>query len=177
MATDVKAQIAETFERHARKAGVDKVTVNAIVKDCNISRQAFYYYYQDIVDVARYVMREGLRMNLDKGMETDSPEEAVRIFAEELVSKFPLISISVNSKLRAEMEMLLIDEFKTFFLAIFAGRECGRGMTRKEKDFHADLLACGVAAYSVEHCNDLHPDAHEFAQLLWGFVGRAYGEE
>lgn len=177
MATDVKRQIAETFENHARRVGVDKVTINAIVKECNISRQAFYYYYQDIVDVARYVMREGLQMNLDKGMETDNPKEAVKIFAEDLVSKLPLISIGMNSRLRPELEMLLIDEFKSFFNAIFAGRECGRGMTRKEKDFHADLLACGVAGYSVEHCNDLHQDSKEFGELLWSFVGKAYGQE
>lgn len=176
MATDVKKQIADTFERHARKVGMDKVTINAIVKDCNISRQAFYYYYQDIIDVARYVMREGLQMNLDKGMETESPEEAVKIFAEDLVPRFPLISISVNSKLRPEMEMLLIDEFKSFFLAIFSGRDCGRGMTRREKAFHADILACGIAAYSVEHCKDINFDAKEFGDLLWGFVKRAYGE-
>ncbi len=177
MATDVKRQIAETFEKNARKVGMDKVTINMIVKECNISRQAFYYYYQDIIDVARFVMREGLQMNLDKGMEAENPEEAVRFFADDLVSRFPLISISMNSRLRVEMEKLLIDEFTSFFLVIFAGMECGRGMTRKEKAFHADMLACGVAAYSVEHCNDINFDEGDFSDQLWGFIRRSYGEE
>nr|MCR5002054.1 TetR/AcrR family transcriptional regulator [Lachnospiraceae bacterium] len=62
MATNVKKQIADVFIKKSRQIGMDKVTISMIVSECGISRQAFYYYFQDILDVARYVMREGLKI-------------------------------------------------------------------------------------------------------------------
>lgn len=177
MATDVKNQIAETFVRHARKVGMDKVTINAIVTELHISRQAFYYYYQDIVDVARYVLREGLTEALEVGEKTESPQEAVRIFSERLAEHFPTMAVMLNSKFRNEMEILLIKEMTQFFYTIFS-RECiGRGLSRKQIEFQSDFIACGLAAYSIEHCNDLKFDVDEFAQMLWDLLSRTYGGE
>ena len=47
MTGDTKALIADKLLELAKKRGLDKVTVNQIVEECGISRQGFYYYYQD----------------------------------------------------------------------------------------------------------------------------------
>lgn len=176
MATDVKKQIADTFEKHAKKSGMDKVTINAIVSECKISRQAFYYYFQDIVDVARYMMRERLRLTFNAGEETN-PREASRIFAEDVVSQFPTISIALNSKFRGEMELLLIAELKEFFFAVFTRHNCGRDLSRKQIEFQSDYLACGMAAYAMEHCSEPNFDSKQFSQMLWEMLRHTYGEE
>lgn len=177
MATDVKKQIAETFEKHARKAGIDKVTINAIVTECNISRQAFYYYYQDIVDVARYVLRENLKEMLKRGEEAEDPRKAVQLFAEDLVQKFPIFSVAFNSKLRGELEILLIHELREFFNMIFLRWKCGRNLNREQIDFQSDMIACGITAYAIEHCNESHFDADVFSNRLWEMLQLTYGEE
>lgn len=177
MATDVKNQIAETFERHAKRVGIDKVTINAIVTECKISRQAFYYYYQDIVDVARYIMKEKLQLTQKTCEETEDPEKAVKNFANEFVKQFPVISMTLNSKLRGEMEILLIGELKEFFLSVINRHNCGRDLNRKQVYFHADLIACGLTGFAVEHCNESNFDAVAFADLLWDLIRRTYGED
>ncbi len=177
MVTDVKDRIAEAVERHAKKTGLDKVTVNAVVSECNISRQAFYYYYQDIVDVARYLMREKLKLTQETGENAAGPRAAVKSFAEEFAAQFPVVSIMLNSKLRGEMELLLIGELKEFFYTIFSRQNCGRDLSRKQLDFQSDLLACGLAAYAIEHCNESNFDASVFGELLWDLLKQAYGEK
>ncbi len=176
MATDVKNQIAETFESFALKSGMDKVTVNSIVTACHISRQAFYYYFQDIIDVARYVMRKRLSITRTLGEEAGDPAKAVKIFSEDLISQFPVISIALNSKFREEMELLLIRELKEFFHTVFTRQSCGRELSVKQLEFQSDLIACGIAAYAIEHCNDRRFDASEFSQQLWDMLKRTYGE-
>lgn len=176
MATDVKKQIADIFEIHARKYGLDKVTIGAIVSECHISRQAFYYYYQDIVDVARYVMKEKLKLTWSVGDAAGNPKEAVRIFADELVEQFPVISIMLNSKLRGELELLLISELREFFRVVFTRQNCGRDLTRKQLEYQTDLIACGITAYAMEHCNERSFDSLEFSELLWDLLRRTYGE-
>ncbi len=175
MATDVKKQIAETFVKHANKVGMDKVTINAIVTECSISRQAFYYYFQDIVDVARYVMREKLTLTLQAGEEVDDPQKAVRLFAEEIVSQFPVISLALNSRLRGEMELLLIEELRLFFRTVFSRQNCGRNLSRQQIEFQSDFIACGMVAYATEHCNEVRFDTERFAQMLWDMLKRTYG--
>lgn len=177
MATDVKNQIAETFERQARKNGIDKVTINAIVSECKISRQAFYYYFQDIVDVARYVMRERLKLTYHAGEDIEDPKIAVQMFSKEMISWFPVISIILNSKLRGEMELLMIRELKDFFHAILYRRNCGRDLNRRQMEFQADIIACGITAYAIEHCNELNFSTDEFSELLWDMLERGYGNE
>ena len=50
MAVDMKQLIAETLARLLERKSVDKITVKELVETCGISRQAFYYHFQDIVD-------------------------------------------------------------------------------------------------------------------------------
>ncbi len=174
MPTDVKKQIAETFEKHAMRTGIDKVTVNAVVSECGISRQAFYYYFQDIVDVARYLIREKLSLTLDTGGEAEEPKQAVMIFARELVSQFPVISIAMNSKLRAEMEALLVKELKDFFCTIFVRTDLGRGLSRSQIDFRSEIMACGIFGYAIEHCHERDFDAELLGEQLWDLMKHAY---
>lgn len=60
MALDMKATIAESFNSLVRQRGIDKVTVKAVIEDCGISRQTFYYHFQDIMDVVEWCARRPL---------------------------------------------------------------------------------------------------------------------
>ena len=55
----MKAAIAESFNSLVRQRGIDKVTVKAVIEDCGISRQTFYYHFQDIMDVVERVRPSG----------------------------------------------------------------------------------------------------------------------
>lgn len=176
MATGLKQRIAETVEKHALRSGLDKVTVNAVVSECNISRQAFYYYYQDIIDVARYIMKEKLDQAMKTGEEMPDPQAAVRFFAEDLAGQFPVISVILRSRLRGEIELMLIGELKDFFRTIFIRQNCGRELSRKQIEFQADLIACGLVGYAIEHCNDRDFDRADFSEQFWDMLNRTYGK-
>ncbi|MCR5596380.1 MAG: TetR/AcrR family transcriptional regulator [Lachnospiraceae bacterium] len=176
MATDVKRQIADVLIKKAKTNGLDKVTVSMIVKECGISRQAFYYYYQDIVDVVRYLIREGLKNIYEEGENAHDPREGVSIFVEDIVRQFPLISIAVNSKYRGELEALLVDQMRQFFSFALSHMEYARDLRRDQIEFHADFIACGVVFYTIEHCGDTGFDKESFKKNIWNFLNRVYRE-
>lgn len=95
-------------------------------------------------------MKESLMLTLKAGEEAVDPKEAVDNFAGEFVKQFPVISIILNSKLRREMELLLIRELKKFFQTVFIRENCGSSLSRMQIDFQSDLIACGMAAYAIE---------------------------
>lgn len=47
MPVDVKQVIAETFAGLLEHKNVEKITVKELVDACHISRQTFYYHFQD----------------------------------------------------------------------------------------------------------------------------------
>ncbi len=46
-----KEQIQESFRRLLFAKSLDKITVRDIVEDCGLTRNTFYYYYEDIYDL------------------------------------------------------------------------------------------------------------------------------
>lgn len=60
MPVNVKGMIADTFMQLSREKNVDKITVKDLVERCGISRQTFYYHFQDLLEVIEWSMAAGL---------------------------------------------------------------------------------------------------------------------
>ena len=54
MPVNVKPMIAEAFLKLSKEKNIDKITVKDIVDTCGISRQSFYYHFQDILEVIEW---------------------------------------------------------------------------------------------------------------------------
>lgn len=48
MANYTQKLIIETFEDMPKRMPLEKITVTALIKECNIGRNTFYYHYEDI---------------------------------------------------------------------------------------------------------------------------------
>ena len=55
MASFTKMAIMKVFGDLASSKPVDKITVKDITDRCGISRNTFYYHYQDIYQVLRHI--------------------------------------------------------------------------------------------------------------------------
>ncbi len=51
MKSTTKEQIQASFRRLLFAKSLDKITVRDIVEDCGLTRNTFYYYYEDIYDL------------------------------------------------------------------------------------------------------------------------------
>lgn len=48
MANHTQTLILKTFENMLERMPMEKITVTALIKECNIGRNTFYYHYEDI---------------------------------------------------------------------------------------------------------------------------------
>lgn len=63
MPKDMKLAISEAFLEMIRHGNVDKITVKSLIEECHVSRQTFYYHFQDILDVMEWsIQRETERL-------------------------------------------------------------------------------------------------------------------
>lgn len=81
MKEDMKALIAETFTQLLEKEDIDKITVTKLIGECHISRQTFYYHFQDIMDVLEWTFRRSTQELAQKSLEEENDIDALRVFA------------------------------------------------------------------------------------------------
>ena len=82
MPAHMKDTIATAFQNMAKCRNVDKITVKDLVEECGISRQTFYYHFQDITDVIAWSIQKGLERSLKLSMEAEDSETALQYFVD-----------------------------------------------------------------------------------------------
>ena len=63
---NTKKALAESLKKFMKKKPFSKITVSELVTDCNINRKTFYYHFEDIYDLLKWMfeednLRHGLR--------------------------------------------------------------------------------------------------------------------
>ena len=56
MAPSTKLALANALKKQLQKRFLDDITVKALVEDCEVNRQTFYYHFQDIYDLLRWFL-------------------------------------------------------------------------------------------------------------------------
>lgn len=80
MANDIPNRIADMMKELSRAKHPDKITVSDLTQACGISRQTFYYYFEDMDALFAFTMNRGMEAALRKCRKADSPESALRIY-------------------------------------------------------------------------------------------------
>ncbi len=80
MAIDMKPVIAETAVKLIFEKNKKRLTVKDIAEECNITRQTFYYHFEDIPELLKWIAgqkREEIRKQLGEHL---SPEDCIRFW-------------------------------------------------------------------------------------------------
>ena len=78
MQADVKRQIADKLLELLEKKSLEKITVKELVTLCGISRQTFYYHFEDVLDVVDWWTRQGAQQLMEQSMRTEDPSGPCR---------------------------------------------------------------------------------------------------
>lgn len=114
MPVDMKGVIAEAFVKMIQRNGLDKITVKALIEECHISRQTFYYHFQDIMDVLEWSMGQTVEHLVKKSLQAEDLHSAIKIFVSFSVENFPMLQKLMDSQRRAQIERMLMDGMVTY---------------------------------------------------------------
>ena len=77
MPVDMKEMMAEAVRKLLMDKKVKKLTVKDIVEECQITRQSFYYHFEDIPALLQWILEQGTERMLQEARKMDG-EEALR---------------------------------------------------------------------------------------------------
>ena len=102
-----KKAIKKSFMKLLNDRPLDKITVKDIVEDCEINRNTFYYYYQDIYALVEEIFLDETKEAIEKDIKDLSWQDGVmRAIDFALLNKKAIFHV-YNSRSRKELERYL----------------------------------------------------------------------
>ena len=101
MASSTKKALADALKKMMAIKPIDKITVNELVESCGVSRQTFYYHFDDVYDLLEWVFEEDANANLPSKVVYDNWKHDVMLWFKYLSdnSAFALNVYNSNSRM------------------------------------------------------------------------------
>ena len=172
MAVNMKSMIAETFMALSKTKDVDKITVMDLVKACHISRQTFYYHFQDILEVIEWSMQQAFQEILTRKMDTDAPEKTICIFIESSSEAAALLKKLLHSKRREQIETILVNTVRSYLQELINRQESKPNLPLADAKVILDFCTYGIVGLLLENCGKKSLDKERIAHQMVRFISK-----
>ena len=166
MHTDVQASIARAFWTLSQTKSIDKITVKDLVEGCGISRQTFYYHFENIIDLMEWSMSRETRELVEQGLRMENMRSALEIFINFTVRQYPLLQKLMQSQRRSQFEQYMVDSLSLYLGEI--ARHHGRNVLLREEDREVLVRynVCGLVGVLLSFCGRPDLDQARLAAQL-----------
>lgn len=132
MAVDTKQSIANAAKNLVLQKGVSRLTVKDIVEECQITRQAFYYHFEDIPALIRWMLEQDASRAAQEVENFESGQEKLHYIFAIAVQGLPYMKKGMKSNYRDELEQLLARQIQWLFERICDAEGLYPDCTRSE---------------------------------------------
>lgn len=175
MAEDVRNRIGRAFRDIVFDRSKEKLTVTALIERAGISRQTFYYYFEDIMDVMDFIFQKGLQTSLKRCATANSSREAIRYYLEDFLAFESVFPRLVGG--RERLEQLIYKSASAFIRQLLPQYENYGELPQKDTPFLVGFYATILVHAILDHSDrkGLELLAREIDTALRGSL-RAFGE-
>lgn len=166
MHKDTKGKIAEQLAELLKTKKLEDITIKQLVDACGISRQTFYYYYEDILSVMEYWVKRVVEQNLADSLAANDLRMVIRSFVARIVQDRSTIRKMIESRYRAECERIFRNGIMTYLRRLFQQKWPNPQLI--PSDIHAFLSfhAYGLIGLVLEQCTHGEPDVDQLVDQL-----------
>jgi len=176
MPADVKHQIAETLLQLLEKKSLEKITVKELVTLCGISRQTFYYHFEDVIDVVEWWGRQGAQQVLEESMQVQDARQALHIFVDYSTAHRRTLEHLLASRWREQLERRLVQVFTSYLRTMLHQAHPHLTMSPANEAAFLQFYACGISGLLI--LQDIRTDAEKeqvVDQLYWLLFQNPWG--
>ncbi len=153
-----KRAIKESFWKLLNQQPLSQISVRAIVEDCGINRNTFYYHFQDIPSLIEEIIREAADNLIQKYPSIGSIDEAAEAaFRFTLDNKIAIKHIcnSVNRDIYEQYLMRMCEYVVTTYYQTVYGEE---KISEQDKNTIILFVKCEIFGLSIDWINSGMPD-------------------
>lgn len=172
MAEGIREVIVEAARTLLMDKKKRKLTVKDIVEECGITRQAFYYYFEDIPDMIRWSLEQSVEWLVVQCLAQGDMESCIRYFLVVASSAKPLMQRSFESNYGVETENLVEEAYRNLFERIVEECHLYDDCTLPERKFllryHSQAIMGILKGWNKEDTANLDFIVHQVQQILTG---------
>lgn len=166
MPANIKGMIADTFLQLSREKSVDKITVKDLVERCGISRQTFYYHFQDILEVIEWSMQQAFQALLARSLESDDPEAVLHDFIDASAEADRLLQKLLRSQRREQIERIMVRSVRTYLQELIRNKRPELALPYEDLEVALSFCACGIVGLLLEYGGKKNVDRARLAQQM-----------
>ena len=154
MPLDMKDNIAEAARRLLMENNVKKLTVKDIVEECQITRQTFYYHFQDVYDLVEWICIQDTEKVLQENRTYATWKEGfLSVF--ELAKQDKIFIDNIYHSVSLELlEQYLYRLVYPLLKNVVDEKSCGWTISDEEKKYIADFYKYAFVGVLLEWIRD-----------------------
>ena len=170
MPVDTKHMIADAFLQLSLKKSLDKITIKDIVEQCGISRQAFYYHFEDIMSVIEWCIQIKMHDTFRRSLELDNPREAILLVINNTLDSRESLMRLYASQHKERIEQILIQTFCSLFEEIRAKKMPRKAYPTINADTTLRFLAYGLSGILKDAMQSGNCDAEFLCDEIYALI-------
>ncbi len=170
MANYTRKLILTTFENMLEHMPLEKITVTALIKECGIGRNTFYYHYRDIYDLLSKAI-ESFFSQYEKGLENESWQETLKAVLYACRDNRKKIHHIYNSLSRDRMEQFFLGRTDRSITAYIQRIAASKNTSPERSDVISSIIKYSVYGYLMHFFwNDMNENIEESIEKFSGVV-------
>ncbi|MGN0395582.1 MAG: TetR/AcrR family transcriptional regulator C-terminal domain-containing protein [Coprococcus sp.] len=150
--SNTKKALAESLKKIMKEKSFSKITVSEIIADCGVNRKTFYYHFEDIYALLKWVLeKEAIEVVKHFDLIVDY-EEAILFIMDYIEENDYIISCAYDSIGRDEMKRFFFADFNELVLSIIesAEKEFDRYLDQEYKTFLCKFYVEALAGILID---------------------------
>ena len=149
---NTKKALANSLRKAMEKKTFSKITVSEIIIDCGVNRKTFYYHFQDIYDLLKWMLEQDAIEIVKKFDLVVDYEEAITFVMNYVESNEHIINCAYDSIGHDHVKSFFYSDFITLMNSLITGAEERVGLYLDEsyKDFLAKFYTEALSGMLME---------------------------
>lgn len=164
-----KKKLALSLKHFMMSKSLDKITITDIVKDCNVNRKTFYYHFEDIYDLLKWILEEEAVEVVKQFDLMVDYKEAILFVIDYVEKNAHILACAYDTLGREEMRRFLYQDFISIIKSLIDSveKEVGVFVKKDFKQFLSNLYAESLAGILIEWFkNPVDQDKEQIVEYL-----------
>ena len=170
MAADMKEKIAQAAKTLMMKNGAKRLTVKDIVDECHITRQTFYYHFQDLSGLFRWIVERDTSRTMLEIKSLENGEARLRYLFLMAIQALPYVKKGMETDYRDELENYFAQYIQSLFEQMCDEEglylHCSRFETKLILRYHSQAILGILRNWTPADTRNLDQIVHTVFRLL-----------
>ena len=149
---NTKRTLAKSLKKIMKKKSLSKITVSEIIADCGLNRKTFYYHFEDIYSLLKWIFEnEAIETTKHFNLIVDY-KEAIFFVMDYIEENDYIINCACDSIGRDEMKRFFFADFNEIVVSLIesAEKEVGKTLNSGYKSFLCSFYVEALAGMLVD---------------------------